>query len=121
MDDQNHTRLTVADALVTLGQHMHEHPDLAFANLKWQFYKPGGFVSGLDIQTRNPADMISWARTLANVTSSAERGKSGTVYGFVFGRIADVPVHVWDVLSGDAFPDESGPHEWDVHVQLQEA
>jgi len=121
MTTKNDTAPTFADALVKLGQHMQANPQLVNpANVAWRFYTPSGYVSGLEIQLSQAGDLSVWAATMADVTSAADRGKS-QVCGFVYGRIGDVLVRVWSVLPDDMFPPEFGVHEWDVHVQLQEA
>jgi hypothetical protein len=121
MTTENDTAPTFADALVKLGQHMQANLQLVNpANVTWRFYTPAGFVTGLEIQLVKMGDLPVWAATMADVTSVADRGKRQVV-GNVNGRIGDVPVRVWSTLPEEMFPDELGLHEWDVHVQLQEA
>jgi hypothetical protein len=121
MTTKNDTAQTFADALVKLGQHMQANPQLVNpANVTWRFYTPAGFVTGVEIQLSQASDLPSWASTLDDATSVADRGKRQVV-GNVHGQIGGVPVRVWSTLPEEMFPDELGLHEWDVHVQLQEA
>jgi hypothetical protein len=119
MSDDSDTRL-FGEALVALGGHMLDNPNLPrLANINWRYYTSHGFVSGIRIQPFDLAGLVAWVQTLLDVTSEARVGES--VFGYVFGHIAAVPVCVWAELPAEAFPSEPGVHEWDVTAQLQEA
>jgi hypothetical protein len=116
-----------AEALIALGQHMqqNQNQNLSVSNVSWSFWvdQSSQYVDGLDIHTRDGADgLTAWASTLTDVSSHVRRNGDGTLFGFVRGRMAAVPVCTWASFpDGDAFSSEPGVHEWDVTVLLREA
>lgn len=108
----NTNRPEFAAQLITLGQHLTEHPDLP------QIYSvterlDGGFAVRLMSDQGEPA-LIAWAATLSAPTSYARRFHEEHVDGNVLSRLGG---HVFEVvgrLPDDAVPPEPGHHEWTV-------
>lgn len=117
-----------AEALIALGQHMQQNEELSVRSISWLFWpqddRDAPHVKGLEINCSRGSEVLArWAATLTEVTSLAHRhdDDDGTLFGYVYGRIGDVPVCLWGAFHDDTFPPEPGVHEWDVTVQLQEA
>jgi hypothetical protein len=110
------------DSIIAIGQHLNEHPNLPRVYMIRERYEYEEATEIRLLSSGNGAKTLAaWAATLSDVESYARRITKDQVDGHVNGVIGGHRVEIVCSVPGQAFPDEGDRHEWDVHVQLQEA